>query len=84
MFKKADFAGRISKWGAKIGTLNVKYLPRRTIKGQVLAYFIAEFTPMSRQEIPNIPTCDQELIEDSGWWKLHLDGASNAKGQRLE
>ena len=82
MFKRADFARRISKWGAKISTLNVKYLPRMTIKGQVLADFIAEFTPMSRQEIPNIPTCDQELIEDSDWWKLYVDGASNAKGQQ--
>ena len=33
MFQRADFTGWISKWGAKIGTLDVKYLPRTAIKG---------------------------------------------------
>jgi hypothetical protein len=33
MFQKADFSGWISKWGAKIGALDMKYLPRITIKG---------------------------------------------------
>ena len=58
----------------------MKYLPRTAIKGQVLADFVAEFTPVPGQEIPNVPTCDQELIEDTNWWKLYLDEASNAKG----
>jgi hypothetical protein len=33
MFQKSDFTGRISKWGAKIGALDVKFLPRTAIKG---------------------------------------------------
>jgi hypothetical protein len=45
MFQMSDFTGRISKWGVKIGTLDVKYLPRTAIKGQILADFVAEFTP---------------------------------------
>ena len=32
IFQKSDFTGRISKWSAKIGTLDVKYLPMTTIK----------------------------------------------------
>jgi ribonuclease HI len=50
MFHKADFTVRIWKWGAKIGALGVKYLPRTAIKGQVLADFVAEFTPSSEQK----------------------------------
>jgi hypothetical protein len=45
MFQMSDFTGRISKWGVKIGALDVKYLPRTAIKGQILADFVAEFTP---------------------------------------
>ena len=45
MFQMSDFTGQISKWGAKIGTLDVKYLSRTAIKGQILADFVAEFTP---------------------------------------
>uniref|UniRef100_A0A2N9F652 Uncharacterized protein n=1 Tax=Fagus sylvatica TaxID=28930 RepID=A0A2N9F652_FAGSY len=33
MFNKADFTGRIWKWGAKISALGVKYLPRNCHKG---------------------------------------------------
>ena len=45
MFQKVDFTGQISKWGAKIGALDVKYLPKTAIKGKVLADFVAEFAP---------------------------------------
>ena len=31
MFQKSDFIGWISKWGVKIGSLNVKYLSRTAI-----------------------------------------------------
>ena len=33
MFQKSNFTGRISKWSVKIGTLDMKYLPRMAIKG---------------------------------------------------
>ena len=49
MFNRADFTGRIWKWGAKISALGMKYLPRTAIKGQVLADFVAEFAPTSEQ-----------------------------------
>ena len=58
----------------------MKYLPRTTIKGQVLANFVAEFTPVPGQEIPNVSTCNRKLIEDTNWWKIYVDRASNAKG----
>ena len=50
----------------------------------MLADFVAEFTPMLGQEIPNIPICDRELIEDTDWWRLYVNGASNAKGAGTE
>uniref|UniRef100_A0A2N9HX21 Uncharacterized protein n=1 Tax=Fagus sylvatica TaxID=28930 RepID=A0A2N9HX21_FAGSY len=80
MFHKADFIGRIWKWGAKIGTLDVKYLPRTAIKGQILADFVAEFTPTAEQKDLNETTFQENTPEDSGWWKIYVDGASNAKG----
>ena len=62
-----------------MGVLDVKYLLRTAIKGQILVDFVAEFTPISGQEMPNVPTCDKELIEDTSWWRSYVDGASNAK-----
>ncbi len=84
MFKKADFTGRISKWGAKISTLDVEYLLRTAIKGQVLADFVAEFTLASGQVESNITACYQDLVENTRWWRLYVDRASNAKGARTK
>jgi ribonuclease HI len=80
MFNKADFTGRIWKWGAKISALGVKYLPRTAIKGQVLADFVAEFAPTSEQKNIGETTPQEDSPECTGWWKVYVDGASNAKG----
>ena len=82
MFKKAYFTGRISKWGAKISALDMKYLLRTAIKGQVLSDFVAEFTLASGQVESNIPVCYLDLVENTRWWRLYVDRASNAKGAR--
>jgi ribonuclease HI len=84
MFNKANFTGRIWKWGAKISALGVKYLPRTAIKGQVLADFVAEFAPTSEQKNIGKTTPQEDLPERTGWWKVYVDGASNAKGLGTE
>ncbi|XP_057488501.1 uncharacterized protein LOC130774471 [Actinidia eriantha] len=47
---KADLTGRLSKWSLELGQYDISFLPRAAIKGQVLADFVAEFSP--RPEIP--------------------------------
>ena len=51
---------------------DIRYEPRTTIKGQVLADFIAEFTPG--------PPTPCNLLEG---WVLNVDRASNNKGFRI-
>jgi hypothetical protein len=80
MFHKADFMGRIWKWGAKVSALGVRYLPRTAIKGQVLADFVAEFTSTSEQKNIGETTPQEDSPARTGWWKVCVDGASNAKG----
>jgi ribonuclease HI len=80
MFNKADFTGRIWKWGAKISALGVKYLPRTAIKGQVLADFVAEFAPTSEQNNLGESTPRKDSPDHTRWWKVYVDGASNSKG----
>ena len=48
LLRRSDFTRRIVKWGTKLGTFDIRYKPRNSIKGQVLADFVAEFTPSSR------------------------------------
>uniref|UniRef100_A0A2N9E8Q0 Uncharacterized protein n=1 Tax=Fagus sylvatica TaxID=28930 RepID=A0A2N9E8Q0_FAGSY len=60
MFNKADFTGRIWKWGAKISALGVKYLPRTAIKGQTELP-----TPKGSGTGVVIITPDETVIEQS-------------------
>ncbi|XXG42687.1 hypothetical protein AAC387_Pa01g2906 [Persea americana] len=53
LFRKADFSGRISKWAVELGQYDIKYQPRTTIKAQVLADFVVEFT--SQSSAPTLP-----------------------------
>ena len=43
ILQSADYTGRIAKWGTILGAFNIKYMPRTSIKGQVLADLVAEF-----------------------------------------
>ena len=43
LLQRSNFSGMITKWGVHLGSLDVKYKPWTTIKGQVLGEFFAEF-----------------------------------------
>ena len=42
MLGSADYTGRVAKWGTILGAFDIKYMPRTSIKGQVLANLVAE------------------------------------------
>ena len=43
VLRSADYTGRVAKWGTILGVFDIKYMPRTSIKGQVLADLVAEF-----------------------------------------
>uniref|UniRef100_A0A2N9H092 Integrase catalytic domain-containing protein n=1 Tax=Fagus sylvatica TaxID=28930 RepID=A0A2N9H092_FAGSY len=43
LLHSSDFSGRVTRWGVHLGSLGVEYKPRTSIKGQVLADFVAKF-----------------------------------------
>ena len=42
---KPEVPGRLEKWAVKLGEYDVIFWPATTIKSQVLADFVAEFSP---------------------------------------
>ena len=44
ILRNVDYIGRIAKWGTILGAFDIKYMPRTSVKGQVLADLVAEFT----------------------------------------
>ena len=61
------------KWVIELSEFDIRYRPKTTIKAQVLADFIMEFTLAE-------PAKDAQATTDLSTWKLSLDGASNAQG----
>ena len=43
ILRSADYTGRIEKWGTILGAFDIKYMPRTSIKVQILADLVAEF-----------------------------------------
>jgi hypothetical protein len=41
---KVDLSGRLANWAIELGEFDIKLLPQNSIKGQVLADFLAAFS----------------------------------------
>ena len=80
--------GRIAKWGKTLGAFYIKYMPRTTVKGQVLIDLVAKFT-----ESPIVVGAKEQgfrgeqvstvSLHGHSPWKLYVDGAANQKGSRV-
>ena len=64
--------GQIAKWGTRLGSFDIRYRSWNVVKGQVLADFIAEFSPKIDMEM----VCHVENRS----WRVFVDGASSAMG----
>uniref|UniRef100_A0A2N9IDK5 Integrase catalytic domain-containing protein n=1 Tax=Fagus sylvatica TaxID=28930 RepID=A0A2N9IDK5_FAGSY len=79
LMHSSNFSGQVTRWGVHLGSLGVEYKPRTSIKGQVLADFVAEFQG-KRGSSDSTGTSSPHADEGSLGWKLFIDGASNLKG----
>ena len=68
---KPDITGRMLQWAIELSEYGIDYQPRLSLKGQVMADFIAE--------LPEARALDKESTPDD-WWSLHVDGASRSSG----
>ena len=85
ILRSADYTGRIAKWGTILGAFDIKYMPRTSVKGQILADLVAEFTEPEADELLADRNKNERLVDTISQycpltWKVHVDGASNQKG----
>ncbi|NCG69396.1 reverse transcriptase-like protein [Bacillus coagulans] len=85
ILRSADYTGRIAKWGTILGAFDIKYMPRTSVKGQILADLVAEFTEPHLEEVT--PTLDLDgrsigmvSLRSPLPWEVYVDGASNQRG----
>ena len=62
ILRSADYTGRIAKWGTILGALDIKYMPRTSIKGQVLADLVAEFAELPEDIEVKRHGMDEKLV----------------------
>ena len=72
LLKRSDFTVRIAKWGTQLGSFDIWYRSRSSVKGRVLAEFVAKFSPKNNGKM----FCHVENRP----WRVFVDGASSAMG----
>uniref|UniRef100_A0A7N2MUU7 Uncharacterized protein n=1 Tax=Quercus lobata TaxID=97700 RepID=A0A7N2MUU7_QUELO len=77
--------GRIAKWGTILGAFDIKYMPRTSVKGQVLVDLVAEFAEPLLEKVAAMQNMDEKLVgtislQEPLLWKVYVDGAANQRG----
>ena len=88
VLRTVDYTGRIALWNTILGAFDIKYMPRTSIKGQVLADLVAEFA-----ELPIEILTKQRGVEGKSvgvistlkppCWKVYVDGTANQRGSEV-
>ena len=80
-----DYTGRIAKWGMNLGPFDIKYMPRISIKGQVLIDLVVEFAEspleerMEKQDMVG-KSVGLVSLQEPLFWRVYVDSATNHRG----
>ena len=88
VLQTADYTGKIAIWNTILGAFDIKYMPRTSIKGQVLANLVTEFAEPPVEIVAEERNMDGKpvgVISMPGppCWKVYVDGATNQRGSRM-
>ena len=62
ILRSTDYTGRIAKWDTILGAFDIKYMPRTSVKGQVLEDLVAEFIEPLMEELKLAENMDGKLV----------------------
>ena len=85
ILRSVDYTGRIAKCGTILGAFDIKYMPRTSIKGQVLADLMTEFAESPSKELATTQNMDGKSVgtislQEPLFWKVYVDGVANQRG----
>ena len=85
VLRSVDYTGRVAKWGTMLGAFDIKYMPRTSIKGQVLSDLVVEFTECPEEVEMGSEALVERLVSVASIqglppWELYVDGAANQRG----
>ena len=82
---KTDYTGRVAKWLMILEAFDIKYMPRTSIKGQVLTNLVAKFAKPSFEKNGKRLSLDGKSVgmvsmQEPLSWKVYVDGIANQRG----
>ena len=72
ILRSVDYTERIAKWGTILVAFDIKYMPRTSVKGQVLADLVAEFA-----ECPEEVDMKQDNMDEKSIGLISTQGVSS-------
>ena len=84
VLRTADYTRRIALWNMILGAFDIKYMPRTSIKGQVLANLVAEFAELPVEILTKLRVVEGKSVGvvstlKPPCWKVYVDGAANQR-----
>ena len=88
ILRTADYTRRIALWNTILGAFDIKYMPRTSIKSQVLADLVAEFVEPPVEIVTEQHNVDGKSVgvismPGPSCWKVFVDGVANQRGSRV-
>ena len=85
VLRSTDYIGRIAMWSVLLEAFDIKYMPRTSVKGQVLADLIAEFTEPPIEAVAEEENMDGKSVgtisaQGASRWKVYVDEVANQRG----
>ena len=88
ILRTADYTRRIALWNTILRAFDIKYMPRTSIKGQVLADLVVEFAELLVEILTEQRSLEGKLVgvvstPKPSCWKVYVDGMANQRGFRV-
>ena len=88
ILRSADYTGRVAKWGTVLGAFDIKHMPCTSIKGQVRADLVAEFTECPEETNVEKHGMDEKSVslitaQCSTPWEVYVNWVVNQRGSRM-
>ena len=85
ILRTADYTRRIALWNTILRAFDIKYMPRTSIKGQVLADLVVEFAELLVEILTEQHSLEGKSVgvvstPKPSCWKVYVDGMANQRG----
>ena len=83
-----DYIRRIAKWGTILGAFDIKYMPRTSMKSQILTDLVVKFAELPEEIEVRQRGLYEKLVglvsmQVPSSWRVYVDGVANQWGSRV-